>query len=162
MTWMLVLDIVTALAAALAAGLLCERIGISSIAGYLLAGLMVGPGALKLIEGGAEISLLAEIGVALLLFTIGLEFSWRQMRALGSRTLFAGLLSIVLITLVTAGVALGFGLTFAGAISVGAVLSLGSTAVVLRILRDRAELDHVHGRRALGVLLLQEDRKSVV
>lgn len=156
MTWMLVLDIVTALAAALAAGLLCERIGISSIAGYLLAGLIVGPGALKLIEGGAEISLLAEIGVALLLFTIGLEFSWRQMRALGSRTLFAGLLSIVLITLVTAGVALGFGLTFAGAISVGAVLSLGSTAVVLRILRDRAELDHVHGRRALGVLLLQD------
>ncbi|MBX3097158.1 MAG: cation:proton antiporter [Fimbriimonadaceae bacterium] len=153
--WTLVLELVIALGAALALGILCERFRISSIVGYLLAGVIVGPG-LGLIAGSGEVSLIAEIGVALLLFTIGLEFSIRQLRLLGSRVLFAALLAISAVLLVGTAVALAFRVSTAGAVSIGAVLSLGSTAVVLRVLRDKAELDNIHGRRALGVLLVQD------
>lgn len=153
--WRLVLELVVALAAALTLGLICERLRISSIVGYLVAGVVVGPG-LGLVRGREEVSLIADIGVALLLFTIGLEFSIRQLRQLGARVLGAAVLSILAIMAVGAAVALAFGQSVAAAVSIGAVLSLGSTAVVLRVLRDRSELDNIHGRRALGVLLVQD------
>lgn len=153
--WTLVLELVIALGAALALGIICERFRMSSIVGYLLAGVIVGPG-LGLIAGSGEVSIIAEIGVALLLFTIGLEFSLRQLKLLGSRVLFAALLAISSVLLVGTATSLAFGVSMAGAVSIGAVVSLGSTAVVLRVLRDRAELDNIHGRRALGVLLVQD------
>jgi len=153
--WTLVLELVVALGAALTLGLVCERLRISSIVGYLVAGVVVGPG-LGLVRGREEVSLIAEIGVALLLFTIGLEFSVRQLRQLGGRVLGAAVLSILAIMAVGAAVAFAFRQPATAAVSIGAVLSLGSTAVVLRVLRDRSELDNIHGRRALGVLLVQD------
>jgi monovalent cation:H+ antiporter-2, CPA2 family len=156
MGWGVVLDVVVALGAALAAGLFAERVGLNSIVGYLLAGVLIGPTAFNLVQGRDEVAVISEIGVALLLFTIGLEFSWRQVRRLGGRLLWAAALSVVTTVVVVAGIALAFRLPMAAALSLGAVASLSSTAVVLRVLKERADLDAVYGKRATGILLVQD------
>ncbi|MFW5697374.1 MAG: cation:proton antiporter [Fimbriimonadaceae bacterium] len=144
------------LSSALVLGLICERIGLSSILGYLVAGTVVGPGALGLVRQSESIPAIAEIGVALLLFTIGLEFSWRRLMRLGAVALAGG--SIMVVALVVLGAALSFwgGLSLNAAVAIGCVVAVSSTAVVLRVLRDRNEMDSLHGRSAIGILLLQD------
>jgi CPA2 family monovalent cation:H+ antiporter-2 len=154
--WTIILDLLLLLAAALTLGTLCELLRQSAIVGYLLAGLALGPHALGLIGSAGEVNALAELGVALLLFTIGLEFSWRRLRSLGPAALWAGVLQVS-ITLIAAGLGamlLGFGP--AAATAIGAMIALSSTACVLRILVARAEIDSVHGRHVLGILLVQD------
>lgn len=154
--WNLIFDLVILLSAALVLGLVCERIGLSSILGYLVAGTVVGPGALGLVRQSETIPAIAEIGVALLLFTIGLEFSWRRLLRLGAVALAGG--SIMVVALIVLGAALSFwsGLSLNAAVAIGCVVAVSSTAVVLRVLRDRNELDSLHGRSAVGILLLQD------
>jgi CPA2 family monovalent cation:H+ antiporter-2 len=97
----------------------------------------------------------AELGVALLLFSIGLEFSFSRLRKLGSIALIGGTLQVS-ISLVFFAVLLIPFFNLSAAIAIGAMAALSSTAVVLRILVDRAAIDSVHGRNALGILLLQD------
>lgn len=154
--WQLLLDLVILLSAALVLGALAERLRQSAIIGYLIAGTLLGPNALKLIGTHGEVNVLAELGVALLLFTIGLEFSWRRLRRTGSTGLGGGTAQ-VLVTLALFGTgALVFGLAMRPAIAVGAMIALSSTACVLRVLVAKARLDSLHGRTALGVLLVQD------
>jgi CPA2 family monovalent cation:H+ antiporter-2 len=137
-------------------GVLAERLRQSAIVGYLLAGALAGPGGFALIGTGAGVEMLAELGVALLLFTIGLEFSLQRLKALGAFAGVGGTLQIVLTTALFSAGALAFGLPFVPALVIGLLAAPSSTACVLRMLRDRTEMDSVHGRAATGVLLLQD------
>lgn len=150
------LDVVILLAAAMFLGAMFERLRQSAIVGYLLAGTLLGPNAFDLVVHDEGVAAIAELGVALLLFSIGLEFSWGRLRSLGRPALLGGVMQLVFTLIVGTGAALLLGEGAAAAVAVGAVVALSSTAVVLRTLADRAELDAVHGRAALGILLVQD------
>jgi K+:H+ antiporter len=155
--WEVLIRLVALLAAALACGGLAARLGQSPIVGYLVAGVGFGelgrrgfssdPGAL---EG------LAELGVALLLFSLGLEFSWRRLKQLGANTLLAGVLQVAGTLGLVALIAVAMGAELSAAVTIGAMIALSSTATVLRVIGDRAEGDTPHGRIATAVLLVQD------
>ena len=154
--WAVLLDVVFLLGAAALLGGLFERMGQNAIIGYLLAGALLGPNVSSLVESGDEVLAVSELGVALLLFTIGLEFSWTHLRGMGRLALGSGTLQVLVTIVLGALIASAAGLEVAGAIAVGAMCALSSTAGVLRLLTARAELESMHGGRALGVLLVQD------
>lgn len=155
-TWVYVLDVVVVLGAAAVFGLIFEKIGLGSVPGYLVAGLIVGPSILNLIEGQEVINTIAEVGVALLLFTIGLEFSWKRLVGFGGRAVIAGGIALVAVNAVFTALCLSFGLEWRAAFAIGAAASIGSTAMVLRILRTRNDMDSAHGRFSVAILLTQD------
>ena len=154
--WTALLDVLILLLAAMLLGSLCERLKQSALLGYLLAGTLLGPNALDWMPNHTAVATIAELGVTLLLFTIGLEFSWRRLRSIGPIALGGGTAQVLLTGGLTAGVCLALGLGGRPALAVGAMIALSSTASVLRLLVSRAEIDGVHGRNALGILLLQD------
>jgi CPA2 family monovalent cation:H+ antiporter-2 len=154
--WTALLDILILLAAAVVLGGLCERFRQSPILGYLLSGTLLGPNAFDLLPSHTAVGSIAELGVALLLFSIGLEFSWRRLRAVGKVGGLGGTLQVLGTGALTTLVCLLAGLDVRGALAIGAVVPLSSTAAVIRLLAARAEVDAVHGRNAIGVLLLQD------
>jgi len=154
--WTVLWDILVLLATALVLGTLAERLGQSVIVGYLIAGTLAGPNVLGWISTQRELFSIAELGVALLLFTIGLEFSPRRLLSLGSIVLKTGPLQVVLTAILGFVGATVWGLDAREAIVVGMMVAVSSTACVLRLLTDRAEIDSEHGRAALGVLLIQD------
>ncbi len=155
--WGLLAQIVILLAAALVAGGVMARLKQSPLVGYLLAGMVIGgPGSLGLVEGQHGIDVIAELGVSLLLFSLGLEFSWTRLRSFGTRTLLGGALQVAGTIVAAFAVGMLFGLGPAAALAVGAMVCLSSTAAVLRVLMDRGESDSLHGRNAVAVLLVQD------
>ena len=155
-SWTVLGDILLLLIGGFLLGALAERMRQSAILGYLVAGMLLGPNALRWVETREQVSLLAELGVALLLFSIGLEFSWSRLRRTGAAGLGGGTLQVVVTVLAGAGVLALFGMENKTAIAMGAILALSSTAYVLRVLANRAEIDSLHGRTAVGVLLAQD------
>jgi CPA2 family monovalent cation:H+ antiporter-2 len=155
--WSLFGDIVVLLAACLLLGGLFSRFGQSPLVGYLLAGAILGgPGSLNLVGSEHEIETIAELGVALLLFSLGLEFSLTRLKSLGAKPLLGGIMQVILTILMAAGVGMGFGLGTKESIALGAMVCLSSTAIVLRILMERSEMEMPHGRNSLAVLLTQD------
>ncbi len=152
----IITDVAILLSAALLLGTLAERLRQSAMLGYLLAGTLVGPNVLGWVGSGEEVAVFADLGVALLLFTIGLEFSVGRLRRLGAVALVGGSLQVVFTLLITAAVAIFFDLGPRASLAMGAIVALSSTACVLRLLVDRAAMDSLYGRNALGVLLLQD------
>ncbi len=154
--WTALLDVLIILAAALVLGGVFERFKQNAILGYLLAGTLVGPHALDLIPNHEALQALTELGVALLLFVIGLEFSWRRLRSLGAVALGGGAFQVIVTTFLATVAAVMIGLDARPAFVVGSIIALSSTAVVIRLLADRAEIDSVYGRNTLGILLFQD------
>jgi CPA2 family monovalent cation:H+ antiporter-2 len=154
--WELLFEIVTVLTVALFCAWIASRLRQRPIIGYLMAGVLVGPRSLGLVQSVETVQFLAELGVALLLFTIGLEFSFHRLAALGRQAIIGGFGQLVMTTGAGALLAVAFQLPAGQAFVLGAALALSSTAVVLRVLTDRAELDSVHGRGTLGILLFQD------
>lgn len=155
--WTLLGDIVVLLAACLLFGGFFARFGQSPLVGYLLAGMLLGgPGSIHVVGSEGEIEAIAELGVALLLFSLGLEFSFARLKKLGMKPLIGGIIQIVLTIALASGGALAWGLNGSESIAFGAMVSLSSTAVVLRMLLERTEMDMPHGRNALAVLLTQD------
>jgi len=155
--WNVLLDILILLLTALVLGVVCERLRQSPILGYLAAGTLMGPNALEFISTASEVNALAELGVALLLFTIGLEFSWQRLRRLGVAALGGGAAQVVVtMGLGTVTALFFFGMSIQTALAIGAIIALSSTACVLRLLVSRAEIESIHGRHALGFLLVQD------
>ena len=152
----MLLDIVMLLGAGALLGAVCERFRQSAIVGYLLAGALLGPNGLYLVSSGDEVLAVSELGVALLLFAIGLEFSWARLLSMGRIALGSGTLQVLGTAAVGTGVAalIGFGLPTA--LALGAIVALSSTASVLRTLTARGEVESLHGERALGILLVQD------
>lgn len=154
--WSIVLSVVILLGTATILGLISQRLGQGPILGALAAGILLGPDLLGLFSGGSELDVAGELGVALLLFTIGLEFSWKELQRLGRSSAVAGALQIVVTLAVAALVFRVSGSTWAAAFVVGAMIALSSTATVLATIRDRAETDSEHGRLGTAILLLQD------
>lgn len=126
------------------------------VVGYLVTGAVAGPYGLRLISDTSAVELLAEVGVALLLFTIGLELSLKKLARMRQLVLGAGSLQVSVALLATFGLLLWRGFAPRESVYWGFLVAISSTAVVLKLLHDRGELDTVHGRVVLGILLFQD------
>ena len=131
-SWTLLLEIVILLAGCLLFGGILSALKQNPLVGYLLAGMLLGgPGGMGVIQAEANIEAIAELGVALLLFSLGLEFSWQRLCGLGRSTLAAGAVQVVLTAVCCAAAVLMYGLSLREAVALGAMVSLSSTAAVL-------------------------------
>jgi Kef-type K+ transport system membrane component KefB len=126
------------------------------IIAYVLAGLIVGPVGLGIITNTEEITLLSELGIVFLLFSVGLEIDFRRLSHVGFATLVGGTLQVVLTFFIGFFVGMLFGLDSVLSIYIGLLLAFSSTMIVAKILADRNELNTLHGRIMLGILLLQD------
>jgi monovalent cation:proton antiporter-2 (CPA2) family protein len=136
---------------------ICKRLGLSSVLGYLAAGLIIGPYGIGLFAQPDEVLHFAEIGVVLLLFIIGLEVQPKRLWVMRRYVFGFGSAQVGLTTVVLAPVvALGLGLAWPAAVLIGFSLALSSTAFVLQLLGERKQLNRPHGRASFGVLLLQD------
>lgn len=135
---------------------LCSRIGLVPIVGFLAAGVLIGPNALGLVTNQSLVDQAAELGVILLLFTIGIEFSLEKLHRIRRLIFGGGGLQVTLATLVTAGILRLFDLDWPTAIFSGFLVALSSTAIVLKLLGDRGETGTSHGRIGLGFLIFQD------
>lgn len=149
-------DLVIVLGVALVVVTGFRRLRLPSIAGFILAGALVGPGGLSWVGDSAQVHVLAEVGVMLLLFGIGIELSLNRIRRLWRLVLVGGALQVGLTTGLTSGLGAVLGLDPAAAVFVGFVVAVSSTAVVLRGLSKLGELESAHGRLALGILVFQD------
>ncbi len=135
---------------------LCLRVKLPLLVGFMITGILIGPYGLGLIKELEAIEILAEIGVVLLLFTIGLEFSLRRLREMKRLVLLGGGLQVGLTIAATTAVALLFGRSLNQSVFFGFLLALSSTAIVLKSYVDRREVDAPHGRAGVGILLFQD------
>ncbi|GKS60003.1 sodium/hydrogen exchanger family/TrkA domain protein [Nitrospira sp.] len=133
-----------------------HQLRLPSIAGFLCAGAMIGPHGLNLVSDQEQVKVLAEIGVVLLLFTIGIEFSLAHMTAMRRLLLVGGLLQVGGVVLIVTLIGSLFGLSWGQSIFWGCLLSLSSTAIVLKALTDRGEMDSLHGRATTSILVFQD------
>ncbi len=136
--------------------LVLSRLQLPAVAGLLFAGALAGPAGFRLVTSGEAIEVLAELGVVLLLFTIGLEFSLSRLRTIFRQVAVGGLLQVGLTTLAVAGAAVALGQPLGRGVFFGFIFALSSTAIVLRALTERRELDAPHGRFIVGTLIFQD------
>ena len=135
---------------------LFHQFRLPSIAGFLVAGALIGPHGLNLIGDVGTVQILAEIGVVLLLFTIGIEFSLVQLASLRRILFVAGPIQVGSVLLIAWVGAMGVGLTWQEGIFWGFLVSLSSTAIVLKALANRGDSDSIHGRTIIGILIFQD------
>ena len=133
-----------------------QKLRQSNIVGFLMTGVLVGPFGLSLISDTESVHLLAEIGVMLLLFSLGLEFSFKKLMQIRHIVFGAGSLQVSLTVGTGLGLALLLGLDLRVAVFLGFLVALSSTAIVLKMLLERGEIDSVQGRTSLGVLIFQD------
>ena len=151
------LDIVILLAAAVLAVPLFRATGLGAVPGFLVAGILVGPSVLALIDNVDEIRHLAELGVVLLLFVIGIELKPSRLWLMRRQVFGLGTLQVVVTgTVLGAGALLFLDVPFRTAALIGPILALSSTAFVLQILAEQRSLQSDYGRATLAVLLLQD------
>ena len=139
---------------------LCYRLKLVPIVGFLIAGVIIGPNALALVPDQELVDILAEIGIILLLFTIGLEFSLEKLNRIRKAILIGGGLQVVLTTGFVSGLLTLFGVTLNLSIYTGFLIALSSTAIVLGLFSQRGETDTPAGQLSLAVLIFQENAKS--
>ncbi len=156
------------LVAAVAGVALCRLARLPPMLGYLAVGIAIGPNALALAKDPTGVSTLAEFGVVFLMFVIGLEFNLPKLNSMRRLVFGLGLSQVVLtiVAAVLAGVTLGavlaamgrsaLGLGWQSAIALGGALAMSSTAIVVKLMGDRLELESEHGRRVMGILLFQD------
>lgn len=151
------LDEVALIAAlGVAVTLVLSRLQLPAVAGLLLAGAIMGPSGFGLVKSLQAIEVLAEVGVVLLLFTIGLEFSLSRLATIFRQVAVGGALQVGLTTAVVTGLGVAWGWPAGRSLFLGFVFALSSTAIVLRALTERRELDAPHGRFIVGTLIFQD------
>ncbi|MBN2225155.1 MAG: cation:proton antiporter [Deltaproteobacteria bacterium] len=156
MEFSLLTDIVIVLGMSVIVLLLTNRLYIPAVVGFLLTGIIIGPHGLSLITGIQEVDVLAEIGVVLLLLTLGIEFSIKNLIRIGRSVIIGGSLQVFLTILVMGVLAKCTGMPPGKSIFFGFLFSLSSTAIILKLLQDRAEVDTPHGRIIIGILIYQD------
>jgi glutathione-regulated potassium-efflux system ancillary protein KefC/glutathione-regulated potassium-efflux system protein KefB len=144
------------LAATVIAIPLFRRFRLSSVLGYLAAGIAIGPWSLRLVTDTDGVRDIAEFGVVLLLFVIGLELQPSRLHAMRRAIFGLGLLQVVVTSIAFAVIGMAFGLSSSTAAVVGFALSLSSTPLVLQLLAEREQLNTHHGRSSFGILLFQD------
>lgn len=154
----IILDLTTVLGVSAIGGYLTKRLHQPVLLGYIASGLIVGPFGLKLLSDVTQIQALAEIGVAFLLFALGVEFSIAELKRVKDIALKGSLLQIGITILVVALIATLFNWVegLKQGIFLGAILSLSSTAVVLKTLTERGETNTLHGQVMLAILIAQD------
>ena len=149
-------DLVVVLGVAIPTVAIAHRLRIPAIVGFFLVGAVIGPYGLALIPNAESVTVLADLGVLLLLFTIGLELSLTRVMQLGRVALQGGALQVGGTLVAVAAVATGLGVPINQAVFYGGLVALSSTAVVLKVYADRGELDTPHGRVVVSILLFQD------
>jgi CPA2 family monovalent cation:H+ antiporter-2 len=149
-------DLALVLAAALPVVLVFQRLNLPPVVGFLISGIVIGPHGIGLIADTAQVDNLAELGLILLLFVIGIEMSVGDLLRLGRVVVWSGTLQVIATAAALLGIARLFAVPPAGALVLGFLAAHSSTAIVLKTLADRGELDAPHGRIALGILLVQD------
>lgn len=134
----------------------CFRFGLTPIIGFLIAGVIIGPNALGLVQDRELIDAAAEVGVILLLFTIGIEFSLEKLSKISRLIFIGGGLQTCLTILVTTIVLMLFGIAWQAAIFSGFLIALSSTAIIMKLLADNNETNSESGQASLGVLIFQD------
>src|SRR3989304_10221779 len=133
-----------------------HRLGMPTVVGFLATGVIIGPHGFKLITEIGTVELLAQIGVVLLLFTIGLELSFAKLKNVGREAIVGGGLQIIFTTSIVIFIARISDQPFPHAILFGFIIAQSSTAILLKILSDRGEIDSSYGRLLMGILLVQD------
>ncbi|QLE54865.1 cation:proton antiporter [Nostoc sp. TCL26-01] len=155
----LIVDLVLVLGVAACGGLFAALLKQPVLLGYLIGGMVVGPAGLGLIKEVVQVETLAQFGVAFLLFALGVEFSFAELKKVKAIALGGGGLQIaltILITVVVCGLTGAWGTLPAKGVFLGSILSLSSTAVVLKCLMERNETETPHGQVMLGILVVQD------
>lgn len=135
---------------------ICQKIKIPSVVGLLITGVLAGPYGLGLVADAHNVELMADLGVILLLFTIGIEFSLGKLLEIRKSVLLGGSLQVAFTTLATMIILLKMGYSPGEAVFMGFLISLSSTAIVMKIIQDRSEIDSPYGRCTLGILIFQD------
>lgn len=136
--------------------LACARFRIPAVVGFLLTGILAGPNGLGLVRAVHEVKTLAEVGVILLLFAIGLEFSLKELLEIRKSVLLGGFLQVLFALALASGLVWQAGRAWNEAVFAGFLVSLSSTAIVLKLFQERAESEAPHGRVGLGILIFQD------
>lgn len=154
--FIIIRDIVIILLVSIPIIFLFNRLHIPSIVGFLVAGMIIGPHGFQLISDVDNIAVMAEVGVILLLFTIGLEVSLERLLKMKRLLLIAGGFQLVLTTTIVTVIFCLFSIPLNKSVYLGLLISLSSTAIVLKLLSDKNELEAPHGRIALAILIFQD------
>lgn len=149
-------DLVAILALAIGVIFVCHQMRLPTIVGFILSGVLAGPQVLGLVKSAHEVEILAEIGIVLLLFSIGVEFSFKNLLKIRKSVLVGGPVQVGVTALAGFLLAANFGKPMGEAVFIGFLLSLSSTAIVLKILQQRAEMESPQGQTSLGVLIFQD------
>ncbi|PZO10777.1 MAG: potassium transporter [Burkholderiales bacterium] len=142
----------------------CRLLRLPPMLGYLVVGVLIGPNALALAQDSSGIRYLAEFGVVFLMFVIGLEFSLPKLRSMRRLVFGLGLSQVVLTVLITTGASLlltlllptWWNISWQTSLALGGVMAMSSTAIVIKLVAERLELESEHGKRVLGILLFQD------
>ena len=151
------LIILLLLTAAVGAVGLARRFRLPSLLAYLAIGIAFGPHGLKLLSASQEVATLAELGVAFLMFSIGLEFSLQRLKSMRRMVFGFGGAQVALTATATAvGTWMSYGQRWEAGLAVGLAVAMSSTAIVARMLSERFELHSRSGQQTMGVLLFQD------
>lgn len=148
--------VVVVLTIALVVTVVFRYLKLPVILGYLVVGAIVGPHGFDWIPDQKDIKDLAEFGVVFLMFTVGLEFSFSKIRAMKGPVFLLGGLQVLLSLVITTGVGIWVGMAPLGALIVGGIVAMSSTAIVVKQLSDQVELQERHGRNSIAILLFQD------
>lgn len=135
---------------------LFRRLMFPSIIGFLVTGLLAGPHALGFIKNTHQVEQMAEIGVVLLLFTIGIELSLKELMRIKHLVLWGGGLQVTVTILAVAAVGVAFGFPASQSLFFGFIVALSSTAILMKLLIDSGQADAPHGKMAMGILIFQD------
>ena len=152
----ILIDIVIIFALATAVNYLFTKIRIPTIIGYVLTGIIAGPSLLGILRSPHEIEVMAEIGVIILMFTIGLEFSLNHLIKIRKIVFLGGFLQLLLTAGIIMFFAMMYGLGWQASLFVGFLTALSSTALVLKILQEKGEVTSNYGRTVVGILVFQD------
>ncbi|MDY0105525.1 MAG: monovalent cation:proton antiporter-2 (CPA2) family protein [Giesbergeria sp.] len=152
------------LLAAVLGVVVCRSLKLPPMLGYLTAGVLIGPHALALAQNSESVRHLGEFGVVFLMFAIGLEFSLPKLRAMRRQVFGLGLLQVALTMAAAFGGTLALAALLGGvwdvgwqtALALGGILAMSSTAIVVKLMAERAEIESDHGRQIMGILLFQD------
>jgi CPA2 family monovalent cation:H+ antiporter-2 len=149
-------DFVIIFGVAIGITFLFYHLRIAPIVGYLIAGVLLGPSVLGVAKDVESIEVLAEVGIILLLFLIGVEFSLNELLRMNRKMFMVGFLQVFLTTVIVTLTAIGFGASVSQGLFVGFLITMSSTVIVMKLLSDRGEIDSPYGRLATAILIFQD------
>src|SRR5438067_7728052 len=156
MQYQLLRDLAIIFAGSLLVILVFHRLKLPALPGFIVAGVLLGPNALGFVSDPRDVEVLAEVGVILLLFTIGIEFSLGRLKEMGKQILATVSAQMGFTVIATLAVGLAFLRDCRVALFLRFLIALSSTAIVLKVLTDQSEIDAPHGRLATGMLIFQD------